>query len=364
MTVSFGRVAIIGVGMVGGSLGKAMLTRELAREIVGFDTSSGVLQQALSLGAVTRQASSLQEAVLDADLVVLAAPVLATLQLLSEIAPFLTAGTLVTDVCSTKEAVALRAAESLPTTVSFIGGHPMSGSEKEGVAALDENLFENAFYLLTGQSGLERMEALVRELGAVPLVLQPQKHDQLVAAVSHLPHVAATALVQAVAGLHETDELLVLAASGFRDTTRVAMGSPHMWKDICLSNRENIVTLLDLLVQELQSVRRLVAASNTEGLLTHFQQARTFRQQVPLRGKGILPLIYNLYVYVPDQPGIIGEVTGLVGKGGVNIAEIELLRMREEEGGPLRVGFMSAEGSRLAARVLETEGFRVEMQEG
>ena len=141
MRVYFKRAAIIGVGMVGGSLGKAMLKRQLVEEIIGFDRAQSILSQALAAGAITEAANSLQAAVNQADLVVLAAPVMAVLELLPEIAPYLKAGAVVTDVCSTKTAVTRQAANSLPPTVTFIGGHPMAGSEKQGVEAADENLF-------------------------------------------------------------------------------------------------------------------------------------------------------------------------------------------------------------------------------
>lgn len=286
MAAMFRRVAIVGVGMVGGSLGRACLARGLAETVVGIDPAPGVLEKALELGAVTEAAAFLRDGIAGADLVVLAAPVLASLALLDEIAPFVGQDTLVTDVCSTKGVLLKRAEEALPEYTLFVGGHPMAGSEKEGVGALDEHLFENAVYVLTGEGeALERMVGLVQGLGAVPLVMDAGKHDRLVAAVSHLPHMAASALVRSVAGLEMRAELLALAAGGFRDTTRVAMGSPQMWKDICLTNRENVVELLDRLVDELVSVRELVAAGNADGLLEHFREAREFRLQVPVRGK-------------------------------------------------------------------------------
>ena len=364
----FPRAAIVGVGMIGGSLGRALLTRGLVRDVVGIDPQPGIGDAALAAGAVTEAADTLEAGLVDADLVVLACPVMVTLEMLPRIAPLLKAGAVVTDVCSTKEAVMKRAAAVLHKPEMFVGGHPMAGSEKDGVAALDEFLFENAIYVLTpdGQTeALARMEALVCGLGAVPFVLDAAHHDHLVAAVSHLPHIAATSLVQAVAGLRrDKNELLALAAGGFRDTTRVAMGSPQMWKDICLSNRDNIVELLDVLACELGQVRALVAAGDESGLLEHFRVARAFRKEVPSRGRGILPQVFNVYVHVPDRPGVFGEVTGLLGRAGINIAEIELLRVREEEGGPLRVGFTNEENRRVALGVLAKQGFRAEIQEG
>jgi len=355
---------------VGGSLGKALLTRKLAGEVVGVDPAPGVLEKAVALGAVCHGAASLAEGVAGADVIILATPVSTTLTLLSDLGSLVgEEKVLVSDVCSTKARVVSHAASVLPQTASFIGGHPMAGSEKEGVEALDGDLFENALYILTAASGsdpfaLEAMEKLVKGLGAVPVVMEATQHDRVVAAISHLPHMAASALAQTAAGCTEyRNELLALAAGGFRDTTRVAMGNPVMWKDICLSNSDHIIAMMDQFSKELATLRTLIAEGEEKALLNYFDQAREFRRQVPFRGKGILPPIYNLYIYIPDRPGIIGEVATRLGASGVNIAEIELLRVREEEGGPLRLGFLSIHGRRDAAAMLNKEGFRTEMQE-
>jgi prephenate dehydrogenase len=356
--------------MVGGSLGRALLTRKLAGEVVGVDPTPGVLEKALELGAVSSGAASLTAGVAGADLIVLATPVGTTLSLLSDLGMLVgEEKVLVSDVCSTKARVVSHAASVLPPTVSFIGGHPMAGSEKEGVEALDEALFENALYILTAASAsdpfaLEAMEKLVKGLGAVPVVMEASQHDRVVAAISHLPHMVASALTQTAAGCTEyRNEMLALAAGGFRDTTRVAMGNPEMWKDICLSNSDNIIAMMDGFSKELATLRTLIAEGKEKALLAYFDQAREFRQRVPFRGGGILPPMYNLYVCIPDRPGIIGEVATRLGASGVNIAEIELLRVREEEGGPLRLGFLSIPGRRDAAAKLNKEGFRTEMQE-
>ncbi|MBS4022177.1 MAG: prephenate dehydrogenase [Dethiobacter sp.] len=370
MTALIRRAAIIGVGMVGGSLGRALLTRGLADEVIGIDEVPEVLKTAVSLGAVSRGATSLAAGIDGADLIIMAAPVGSVLSLLPQLAGLIKKPVLVSDVCSTKKQVSDRAREVLPAGVTFIGGHPMAGSEKGGVGALDEYLFENALYVLTADestdgSALEIMLQLVKGVGAVPFVLDAARHDLLTAAISHLPHMAATALVSTVAAHKEyKNELLALAAGGFRDTTRVAMGSPQMWKDICLSNEDNIINLLENYIAELRRVCELIRKRDEPGLLAELRDAREFRLQVPTKGKGILPQMFNLYVYVPDRPGIIGDVASHLGSAGVNIAEIELLRVREEEGGPLRLGFLSGEGRKSAAALLHQEGFRAEMEEG
>lgn len=369
MEPDFSRVTIIGVGMIGGSLGRALLSRGIAAEVVGVDPSAVVLETAASLGAVSRGTTSLAQGVDGATLVVLSTPVGITLQLLPQLAGLLAPDVIVTDVGSTKVEVMSRARSLLPDGLCFVGGHPMTGSEKGGVRGLDAHLFENALYVLTPDGcgegdALDRVTGMVRGIGAFPVVMDARRHDFLAAAVSHLPHLAATALVRTVAGLTAyRNEILALAAGGFRDATRVAQGSPEMWKDICLSNADEIGLLLDRYIEGLAHLRRMVGEKDEKGLLAEFRDAREFRLQVPFRGKGILPTLFNLYVYVPDRPGIIGEMASGLGGAGINIAEIELLRVREEEGGPLRLGFLSEEGRADAAALLKADGYRAEIRE-
>lgn len=285
MGALFRRAALVGVGMVGGSLGRAMLKKGLVQEVVGIDQCPGALAKALALGAVSRTTASLPEAVSGADLVILAAPVMAVLELLPKIAPFLAPGALVSDVCSSKAAVLKQAQASLPESVTFLGGHPMAGSEKEGVEALDWQLFEKAVYVLTytvRNAASRQFVRLVEQLGAIPVEMAAAQHDRVVANVSHLPHLAASVLAEVVAANSEDrDEVLMLAAGGFRDTTRVALGNPQLWRDICLTNQGELVTLLDAYLRELGAVREMVAAGDGSGLLAHFQRARDFRSQLP-----------------------------------------------------------------------------------
>lgn len=290
MTQLFTQVAIIGVGMIGGSLGRALLSRGLAGEVVGFDIVQAETEKAKELGAVSRGASSLAECVSGAQLIVLAAPVGAAIKLLPEVARLADKGSIITDVCSTKQQL-VQVAETLPDGVSFVGGHPMAGSERDGCQALDEMLFEQAVYILTptinsSAADLETMSALAHRLGAKPLVLEGGEHDQLVGAVSHLPHLAAAALVRTLEKKPwQRQRFLALAAGGFRDTTRVAMGNPEMWKDICLSNRETIAKLLADYIKELEYLRLLTLSGNEEALDGAFRLARDFRRQFRARAE-------------------------------------------------------------------------------
>ncbi|MCL5935242.1 MAG: prephenate dehydrogenase/arogenate dehydrogenase family protein, partial [Firmicutes bacterium] len=219
----FEKVAIVGVGLIGGSLGLSISRKSLAGEILGIGRSRVALEMARECGAVDDISLS-YDPLPGCDLVIVATPVGSTLDILKDISPHLSPGTLVTDVGSTKFEITGGSGELLPGNTVFIGGHPMAGSEKEGIMGADPFLFENALYVLTPTAGtpphqLDRMVRLVEGMGARPIIMDPLEHDLSVAAVSHLPHLAAYVLVDELARRADRDIFFRHAASGFRDFT-------------------------------------------------------------------------------------------------------------------------------------------------
>ena len=265
----FDTIAIVGLGLMGGSLGLALREGGIGRAITGYDALPGRAERAHALGAITAAAESPAAAVAGADLVVLAAPVLALRELLRAIAPHLAPRAVITDLGSAKAAVVRWARETLPDPSRFVAGHPMAGKERSGIEAADAGLFAGAVWCLTpdektAPDALARLRALVAALGAHPLVLDPAAHDEAVAGASHLPLLAASALVLAVSTPPDWPDVARLAAGGFRDTTRVASGDPRMARDIALSNREPLLRRLDAYIAALQALRAQVAASDPE----------------------------------------------------------------------------------------------------
>lgn len=361
---SYRRVALIGCGLIGGSLGIRLRERRLAGVITGFDRDEKALKQAVERGAVDRAASSAREAVQGAELVVLAVPVLSIAGLVREIAPALEQGAVVTDAGSTKSGVMRQVALLLPPGTYFIGGHPMAGSEESGMQGADPALLENAIYVLTPGKDVpevvvERLFALLEAAGAQPLLLDAEFHDRLVAAISHLPHLTAVALVVCASRMGETEMIKTLAAGGFRDTTRVALGNPKIWRDICISNRNHLVEAVSSLEEVLAEIKGLLMQADGPALEQFFNQARDFRRTVPHRGRGILPELFEVVALVPDTPGVIGRLAGLLGEAGINIASIEILHVRELEGGSIRLGFRHREQQEAALAALKEHGFRV-----
>ncbi|GHO73094.1 prephenate dehydrogenase [Ktedonobacter sp. SOSP1-85] len=277
----FSRVAIVGLGLIGGSIGLALRRSKAAQEVAGYDLGKGVCQQARRVGAIDAAYESLEDTVRGADLVILATPVGAIRALLQALGPVLTPGTVITDVASTKAQVISWAEEFLPETVAFVGGHPMAGKEVTGVEAADADLFRNRVYCLTPtvrtRSGaINKVVALAEVLGARIRFLEPAEHDGQVATVSHLPFLASVALMETAGESASWRDASLLAASGFRDATRLAAGSPEMYRDICLTNRDAVSRGLDEYIAALQELRRLIVDHDTS-IVEHFSEAQQMR---------------------------------------------------------------------------------------
>jgi prephenate dehydrogenase len=277
----FQRVAIVGLGLIGGSVGLALRKAKAAQHVAGYDLGRGVSERAQRLGAIDQAYEALADAVQGAELVVLATPVGSMRHLLGQLASVLTPGSVVTDVASTKAQVMQWAEELLPTSVSFVGGHPMAGKEVSGVEAADAELFRGKVYCLcatarTRPEAVKKVSMLIEMLGAHMRFMEPVRHDEQVAGVSHLPFLASVALVNAVAGQDYWPEMAILAASGFRDMSRLAAGSPEMYRDICLTNGEAITAWMDTYIATLQQMRDQIAQQSPAlgALFVEAQQTR------------------------------------------------------------------------------------------
>jgi len=264
------RLAIIGLGLIGGSLGLALKQANWRQaEVVGYVRRHEVGSLALKLGAVDKVESNLSKTVKGANIVIIATPILTISDILSQIAPDLSDDSIVTDTASTKLQVMRWAEELLPPEINFIGGHPMAGKETSGVGAATADLFHNCTYCLTParrtkSAAVQTVKEMVKELGATPLNISAEEHDRLVAGVSHLPLLLSVALVSATTKNPSWQQMSRLAASGYRDLTRLASGNPEVNAGICLSNPTAIVFWIDAFSEELQRLRKLVADESIE----------------------------------------------------------------------------------------------------
>jgi len=342
------RAVIVGTGLIGGSIGLALRAR--GWHVTGRDLDPARAERAVAVGALDVVGDDPE-----ADVTFVCTPVLT---IAAEARAALDAGGgLVTDVGSVKGPVA--AAVDDPR---FVGGHPMAGSEQEGVDGADAGIFEGATWVLTPTLGTDpkafaRIRTVVTSLGADVVALPPERHDELVALVSHVPHLAAaTLMVLAADGADEHAAVLRLAAGGFRDMTRVAAGSPAIWPDICAENRDAIVGSLDRLVGSLTGMRDLVASGDREGLLVALERARSARVNLP--GRVAVPEeLAEVRVPVPDRPGVLAEVTTLLGELGVNIVDLEIAHSAEGPQGVL-VMMVRRQAAQDVRAALAERGYR------
>jgi prephenate dehydrogenase len=359
----FSQVTIIGVGVIGGSLGLAIRKHFRAMTVVGFDRRD-VLKKALRKGAIDRAATSLRSAVEHADLVLIATPVSEILKSIPVIAKYAPSKALVSDVGSVKASI-VRSARRLFPQGNFIGGHPMAGVELSGVEAAHPLLFENAVYVLTPPRGkatpaAKRLATFLEELGARVVLLDSRTHDEVVSVVSHLPQLTAVALTNVAGRRHASGRRhLRLAAGGFRDLTRIASSKPEIWADILTQNKTEIDKSLKLMIRELSVYRKILLRRRAFSLGKEFNSARRIRNNIPKTMKGFIHQLDELYVFVKDQPGMIARMTSSLAKAKVNIKDIELMKVREGRGGTFRLAFESKEMSTRAAKVLSRAGFEI-----
>jgi prephenate dehydrogenase len=277
------RVAIIGLGLIGGSLGMALKKRNWqSAEITGWVRRLETGKKALKMKAIDEFELRLEKVVKNTDIVIIATPVLAMKEIISQIAPHLQENCIVTDVGSTKVEVMQWARELLPPKVNFVGGHPMAGKETYGIQVADANLFHGCVYCLiqdspTSPTAIQSIKDMIETIGATPLLIDAQEHDNLVAGISHLPLLLSAALVLATTQSTSWPQLSRLASSGYRDLTRLASGNPEMNASICLSNQSCILCWIDIFIIELQRLRTLIGNSDSgiEDALNIAREART-----------------------------------------------------------------------------------------
>lgn len=357
----FNQITFIGLGLIGGSMAAALKKRGHGGILTGYDVSDDAAVEGKRLGIIDTAAITLKEAVADADLVILCTPIGAYPQILEEISPHLKNGAVLTDVGSVKGCVADLVKKYVKSNIQFIGGHPMAGSEKGGLKAASATLFENAYYFLTpGQETvkdtIDKMETFVKALGAYPVVVGQREHDKITARISHIPHLAAvllTNLLDQEGGINS----VTFAGGGFRDTTRIASGNPAMWKDIFFYNKEEMLQGIELLEGMLGEFRELLEEEKEAQVLNLLNKAKFIRDGVPKRLSDYMPPLYDLVVDVEDRPGILGDLTRLMGDHSMNIKEIEILHAREGEPGAVRIGFATVQEQEQAFFVLKEGGF-------
>ncbi len=351
-------IAFIGFGLIGGSIAKGWRRAGLDAHLYAFARHRDVLEEAACEGVIDGILDGPDDPRLSqCDYIFLCTPVADAVSYLPALAPLMKEGCILTDVGSTKSEIH-EAVAAMGLTGRFIGGHPMSGSEKSGYVYSTDHLLENAYYVVTPGEGVpqEKVEAfcrLIRTLGALILILPYEKHDYVVAAVSHLPHIIASSLVNLVRDCDDEQHTMkTVAAGGFKDITRIASSSPDMWQQICLTNAAPIGAVLDAYIDSLSRTRKAIAEKEADSLYQLFDESREYRDSIPDAVSGPIRKEYSIYCDIVDESGAIATIATILATHQINIKNIGILHNREFEEGVLKVEFYDQRSSDEAAEWL------------
>lgn len=337
-------IGFIGLGLIGGSIAKGIKRRRPDVKLLAYMRTRSRLEQAVREGIIDGILDGVGEQLRECDIIFLCTPVEYNAHYLSEIRPYLKENAIVTDVGSTKADIH-RAVRELQMEGCFVGGHPMAGSEKTGYENATDHLLENAYYIITPTphsrpGDVEQMAAIARLIGSLPIVLDFQRHDRIVAAISHLPHLIASSLVNLVRDCDDKEERMKqLAAGGFKDITRIASSSPEMWEQICMANTGPISEMLKAYIVSLQHILENLQQQDSHAVYELFDQSRTYRNAISDVRKGSVPPDYSFTVDIVDEPGSISTLSVILSARGINIKNIGINHNREQGEGALRITF-------------------------
>lgn len=334
----------IGLGLIGGSIAKTIRKINPDARLLAYDSNQEMTKNAVRDGIINTDVCEINASFHDCDMIFLCAPVSINNENLKKLAPFISESAILTDVGSVKAPIH-ETIQALGLERQFIGGHPMAGSEKTGFANANPLILENAYYIMTptSQTPSEAIDAyreLVTAMGAIPLLLDCREHDYVTAAVSHVPHVIAAALVNLVHD-HDTKEgtMKQVAAGGFKDITRIASSSPAMWEAICLSNTDNIVRLLDDYIASLSEISSAIKARTKGFAYRLFEESKEYRDSFATQSVGPIKKIYGCYVDIPDETGALATIALILANKRISIKNIGIVHNREFEEGVLHVEF-------------------------
>lgn len=382
--MTFNKIGIIGLGLIGGTLAKTIHRIHPTIQIIACDPNRDSLKQALSEGVITQGFDSLStdvdcseredthktgkdsavSALSSCRYIFLCAPVQQNESFLELLAPYLNEACILTDTGSVKASIHADV-RTHGLSRYFIGGHPMAGSEKSGYANATPYLFENAYYIITHDDEIDmdlvtEYKDFIASLGCIPLLMSPTEHDYNTAAVSHLPHILASSLVNLVRRLdNEQEDMKSIAAGGFKDITRIASSSPVMWEEICETNREQLLILLNHFIHDMETIREEISESDECAILSFFQQAKDYRDSLPIQKNSSLPRIYEIYCDLIDEAGGIATIATILATNAISIKNIGIIHNREFQQGVLRIEFYGEEPLRQAILLLRKHHYTI-----
>ena len=354
----------IGLGLIGGSIAKAIRKFYPDTIMVAYDVNKAALELARRENIVDITAENIDESFSSCDYIFLCAPVQYNTENLLAVREILSKQCILTDVGSVKTTIH-ESVRNIGLEHCFIGGHPMAGSERVGFANSKAELLENAYYILTPASSVPqekvvRFQQLITGLGSIPMVLDCRQHDYVTAAVSHLPHVVASSLVNLIRESDSEDGIMrMVAAGGFKDITRIASSSAVMWQQICLTNSQNISSLLTDYIRALTEIKDVIDRQDYDALYQHFDSARIYRDSFANVSSGPIKRSYSIKVDIADHAGALAHIVTMLAEQELSIKNIAITHNRESEDGVLRVEFYREDSMRDGVLILENAGYTV-----
>ncbi len=354
----------IGLGLIGGSIAKSLRRVFKDCTITAYNRSESARLMALDDGVANFATGTIDESFKNCDYIFLCTPVEYNCEYLRLLKDIIKPSCIITDVGSVKGNIH-NAVEELGMEANFIGGHPMAGSEKTGYENANDRLVENAFYPITPTSltddrKLHEYEDIVKAIGAIPVIMDYKTHDYTVAGISHLPHIIASQLVNLVkASDSENGYMKLLAAGGFKDITRIASSSPEMWEQICMTNTDNLIDLLDDYMTLLCDVKAHLIAKDGSFINEMFRNSREYRNQFAKNTTASIMKSYRLYVDIADEIGTLSNVVNILSSNDINIKNLRIENNRENEDGVLSITFKDESALDKAAKLLTQNGYRI-----
>ena len=351
-------IGFIGLGLIGGSIAKALRAKHPEITLIAYNRSKDSLIEAMADGTINHAMDTIGPGFSDCDIIFLCAPVSVNIRCLEQLKPIIKPGCILTDVGSVKTTIH-EAVARLGLTEHFIGGHPMAGSEKTKYSSAKVHLLENAYYILTPGEGttdemLSKMVQIAKDIHAIPVTLDYHEHDRVTAAISHLPHIIAYTLVNLVKDSDNPEGMMrMLAAGGFKDITRIASSSPEMWQQICAENQTQILNMLHLYIERMSEIGEAIQNDNEQKLLDTFASAKEYRDDIPQsHAKSLLPPSYEMFVDLVDESGAIATIATILATNGISIRNIGIVHNREFQEGVLHIEFYDGESAEKATELL------------
>lgn len=358
------KIGFIGLGLIGGSIAKRLKAQNSDLTLIATSGHLSTIETAYKEGLIANNTLCDISDFYDCDYIFLCTPVQKNIEYLRQLKGNISEHCIITDVGSVKSDIH-REVTALGMEKQFIGGHPMAGSEKTGLESSKDSLLENAYYIITPtaeseESAVADFRDLVLSLGAIPLVLDYEHHDYATAAISHLPHVIAYNLVNLVRESDDSNETMkTIAAGGFKDITRIASSSPVMWENICLSNQEQLLKLIDAFIEKMKETKADIISANGSALIDAFTSAKDYRDSITISRNGALKQVYEIYIDLLDEAGGIATIATILATNNLSIKNIGIINNREFEDGVLRLEMYDRESLDASITLLKRHHYTI-----